>query len=62
MSEVWKKVDSLLWDQDGGKTEIERLTREGFIPVQPIEPELVLNERSYLILCEIRNGKMSDAH
>ena len=57
MSEVWKKVDSLAWDQDEGKTEIARLKREGLIPVHPIEPEPVLNEHAYLILCEIRDGK-----
>lgn len=52
MSGVWKKVDKLSWDIDGGKEEIDRLNGEGFIPVEPIKPEPVLNEPSYLILCE----------
>lgn len=57
MSEVWKKVNSLSWDQDEGKGEIERLKREGLIPVDPIEPEPVLNENAYWIRCHIQSGR-----
>ncbi len=52
MSGIWKKVDQSRWDIDGGKVELDRLKREGFIPVEPIKPEPLLNEPSYLILCE----------
>jgi hypothetical protein len=52
MSGIWKKVNRFNWDLDGGKNEIERLKGEGFIPVEPIQPEPVLNEPAYLILCE----------
>jgi hypothetical protein len=57
MSEkVWKKVDGISWDQDGGKAELERLKSEGFVPVEPLNKERVPNVRVYMILCEqIRN-------
>jgi hypothetical protein len=38
--------------EGGRETEIERLKCEGFIPVEPIKPEPVVNEPAYLIMCE----------
>ena len=59
MKEVWKKVDSLLWDEDDGQSVIAQLKQEGLIPVQPIDPEPVHNEQAYLILCEIQTETAS---
>ncbi len=52
MSGIWKKVNQFNWDLDGGKKDLERLKYEGFITVEPIQLEPVLNEPPYLILCE----------
>lgn len=57
MRSVWKKVDSLSWDQDEGRSVTERLYHEGLIPVAPIDPEPVHNEHAYWIRCKIRPGR-----
>ncbi len=52
MSEVWEKVDGMKWDNDGGKAELERLRREGFVLIEPIELHPVPDEDAYWIRCE----------
>ncbi len=52
MHTVWKKVDGMKWDKEGGQTELERLRGEEFVAVHPIEPHPVLDKDTYFIWCE----------
>ena len=55
---IWKKVDGNSWDRDGGKAELERLSTEGYVPVEPLKKEPIPNVHAYMILCEaqVRDG------
>ncbi len=49
MSGIWKNVNRFSWDLDRGKKGKRTTEGKGFLPVEPIQPERLLNEPAYLI-------------